>query len=115
MDSKKRLFIVSFGNSREYRLEVSNSGDSVSLLHRDPLEKVEAEIKEYMAARFPGQSLAYFENAKATEVNPDDTRYAGYPVLDDKAIGEIEKELVTEVEVRGDDRELNSDAPYSTI
>lgn len=115
MDSKKRLFIVSFGNSREYRLEVSDSGDSYLLIHKDPLEKVEVEIKEYLSSRFPGQNLAYFESAKATEVDPDDMKYADYPELDEQGIAEIEKELVTEVEMRSATRELDRDAPYSNV
>lgn len=112
---KKRLFIVSFGNSREYRHEVIDPGDSATLLHKNPLEEVETRIKEYLSLKFPGQSLAYFESAKATEVDPNDERYADYPVLDEEGIEAIEKELVTEVEMRGAERMLDRDAPYSDV
>lgn len=116
MEATKRLFIVSFGNSQEYRLEVDSHLEPKELRHSNPLESVEESIKDFLEKEFPGQSLAYFETPKATEIKwKDREKYAGYPILDDKAIANIKSVLKREVEIRQDNQMLDSDAPYSDV
>ena len=116
MESTKRLFIVSFGNSRDYRYEVEDSYREDDLRHGNPLESVEEQVKEYLANKFPDQPLAYYRTPKVTEVRWDDReKYADYPELNSEALADIEKELVREIKVRDDGAELDSDAPYSDI
>lgn len=115
MDTKKRMFIVSFGNSREYKLEVADTGDSKALMHKNPLEEVETEIKEFLTNRFPGETFAYYETPKVTEVSADDTRFTDFPELNQDAVKEIEKVLVTQIEVRDDDSLLDRNAPFDNL
>lgn len=115
MDTKKRMFIVSFGNSREYKLEVADTGDSKALMHKNPIEDVEVKIKEYLSNRFPGETLAYYETPKVIEVAEGDKEYEGYPVLDESALKEIENVLATQVEMRDDDKLLDRNAPFDSL
>lgn len=116
MDAKRRLYIVSFGNSREYRVEFEDVENRDAFHHTNPLKGVEAEIKARLEKEFPGESLGYFETPKVTEVDyADRDKYASYPELTPAAVAEIEGVLKKEIEVRAQDHEDNLDAPYSNI
>lgn len=117
MDTKKRLYIVSFGDSDKYRYEYTEPEGADALLHRpDPFQPLEKRLGEYLAKRFPGKSFADLISARATEVLPGHAgRYAGYPLLDEKAISRIEEILSNEAANREDQKELDSNAPWADI
>lgn len=116
MEAKKRLYIVSFGNSREYRVEFDDVDNRDAFHHTNPLKGIETEIAARLEKEFPGQALGYFETPKVTEVDyADRDKYASYPELTPEAVKDIEEVLKKEIEVRAQDREDNLDAPYSNI
>lgn len=114
MEAKKRLYIVSFGDSKKYRVEFEDVANVDPFHHTNPLEEVESDIKEYLENLFPAEALAYFETPKITEVYwKDRAEYESYPVLDAMAIKDIEAELKVEVENRNDQDVLDCNAPFA--
>lgn len=114
---KKKLYIVSFGDSRKYRMwyEVPEGVDS---LHKpDPFSAISERLKEKIHAECSeAGNLAYFVAPRATEIEPShESKYASYPELNDEALAEIEKEVLKEVRERNAVKELNSDAPFSDV
>lgn len=80
------------------------------------METVDKEVKEYLEKQFPGQSLAYFETPKVTEIREADlAEYKNYPKLDATAVKEIESVLRKGINIRQEDNILDSDAPYSDV
>lgn len=107
-DDKKKLYIVSFGDSRQYRMEAEEVGT--------PLLEIENKLNTMLQTKFPGDTFAYFTTPKVVEISWEHRdRYAEYPELDGKAVADIEEVLVKEVEERNALRELDSDAPYADI
>lgn len=116
METKRRLYIVCFGNSRKYRFEFEDIANADFLHHRDPLAEVQAKIASDLDKNFPGEPLAYYETPKITEVSYDDKdEYKSYPVLDENAIKDIEKELRNEIQARNDLNLLDRNAPYNDV
>lgn len=114
MKGEKRLYIVSFGDSRKYKVEFNDNENIDNFHHTDPLADVEEEIREFLDKEFPGEPLAYYTTPRITEVNYSDRdQYLGYPELDRVEIERIKCSLRREVEVRDeDDIMLNLNAPY---
>lgn len=113
----RRLYIVSFGNSRQYRIEfddVKNEADQFH--HTNPLEEAEKEIAAYLKEKFPNQPVAYFSTPKVVEVPVGHRdQFMHYPLFTAEAVGQIEKELFREVQVTEAMDKESSDAPYSDI
>lgn len=115
MDTK-RLYIVSFGDSNQYRVEFDDVANVDPFHHTNPLERIEAEIETYLEGLFPGKPLAYYITPKVIEVNWEDRdKYVSYPVLDDKAVKEIEAVLRTGVENMESQNTLDINAPYAEV
>ncbi len=116
MEIKKRIYIVSFGDSNRYRVEFDDVANVDAYHHTNPLKGVETEITEYLSKIFPGEPLAYYETPKIEEVYwSDREKYADIPVLDEAAVKQIESQLKTEVENRNDQNMLDSNAPYANV
>lgn len=116
MEAKRRLYIVCFGNSRKYRVEFEDKANVDSFHHTDPLAKVKAKIANDLDKIFPGEPLAYYETPKITEVSYDDKdEYESYPVLDEDAVKDIEKELRKEIQDRNDLDLLDRNAPFNDV
>lgn len=117
MSEKKHLYIVSFGDSRKYRLEYQSQFDEDSLLHRpEPFAGIEKELNDYLRSLFPDENFAYFTSAKVEEVNwSERDKYMDYPVLDDKAVAEIKAELKREVKDSNSLKTLDLNAPYADV
>lgn len=112
----KRLYIVSFGDSRKYRYEYTDTTAGSSMDHADPLKRVEDELKQYLEKEFPGEALAYYSTPKITEVNYKDLeKFADYPTLDRVELEKIKTDLKRQVEVRNQDKDMDSDAPFSNV
>lgn len=113
---EKKLYIVRFGESAKYRMEYDVPEGTDPLHKPNPFAKIEKELTDYLYKQLPeAEDLAYFTSAKATEVYEDHReKYASYPLLDEKAIETIKKELLKEAQVRMANREENLNAPFST-
>lgn len=111
--STHRLYIVSFGDSRQFRYEADVESED-AMHHADPFAAIEKELTDYLEEKFPGQTFAYFTMPKATEVDPSHKElFASYPELDAKAIADLKKELAREVEERDVLKLQNSNVPSS--
>lgn len=116
MEAKERLYIVSFGDSRKYKVEFKDVDNVDNYHHTDPLKIIEQEISEYLQKEFPGQSLAYFTTPKITEVKwSDREKYADYPELDRVEVEKIKSVLKREIEMRQDLDRLDRNAPFDQI
>ena len=114
MEKTKRLFIVSFGDSRKYRMEYDDALDPHALVHSAPFTEIENELNEYLKKEFPDETFAYYTSPKVTEVEWDHRdQYASYPVLDASAIDSIQKLLAKEVRDMNANKVLNDNAPYA--
>lgn len=116
MEKTKRLFIVSFGDSRKYRMEYTDENNPYSLEHSAPFTEIESELNAYLKSQFPDESFAYFTSPKVTEVSWEHRdKYLEYPVLDAAAIEDIKKVLVEEVKDMNSNKALNADAPWNDV
>lgn len=105
-ESKRRMYIVSFGDSRKYRILVDSEDNENAL---KPVVDTENELNRFLAREFPGETFAYYTTPRVTEVNPEHAdKYASYPPLDSRAIEDVKDVLIREIEVMNSDRELNS-------
>lgn len=114
---KRKLYIVSFGDSRQYRYQFDSSDADASIEHSAAFKNIIAELTKRLEADCPdAKHFAGIVNPKVMEVRPEDEgRYAAYPDLDKNAIEEIEKVLLREVQVRSDLKEQIRNAPYADI
>lgn len=114
MKTTNRLFIVSFGDSRQYRMEYVDALDPKALVHSAPFTGIENELNDYLRKEFPDETFAYYTSPKVTEVDwSHRDKYADYPVLDAAALDSIKKLLVKEVRDMNANRVLNDNAPYA--
>lgn len=105
----RRMFIISFGDSRKYKVIVDAAGRESALA---PFVRTEKELNSFLAHEFPGETFAYYTTPRLTEVNPAHAdRYASYPDFDDKAVAEVKAELMREVKVMNENRKLDADDP----
>lgn len=112
---KKKVYIVSFGNSDKYRYEYTMPASADELHKPNPFADIEKRLTNHLLAHAPiAHDLAYYTSAKATEVH-DAARYASYPPLDENAIKTIEKVLLTEVcnQLANEKEDLN--APFAEV
>lgn len=116
MEDKKKYYLVSFGNSRVYRLEY-NVEDGEHHRSHDPFARIEKELNDYLKREFPDTPYTYFSAPKVTEItrNEDEYKYHGYPELDAKAVEDIKHVLKREIEDMEAVKESNSNAAFSTV
>ena len=115
MDSKKRLFIVSFGDSDRYKVEFDDYSTN-PYEHPSPRAAVEKELNDYLKKKFPGKTFAYYTTPKVTEVSWEHRdRYADYKPLTMDAIESIKKILEEEVENMKYQKHLDNNAPYAVM
>lgn len=109
---RQRMFIISFGDSRKYKL-ITDSYDRHTAL--EPVDVAEADLTGYLKRLFPADTFAYFTTPRITEVDIQHAdRYADYPDFNEQAVREIKEELKHEVEVMEANREHNSNDPWGT-
>lgn len=108
---KRRMFIVSFGNGREYKVTYEPATDGPAVL--SPFVSLEKELNDYLARRFPGETFAYYTTPRVTEVDVrHEASYADYPTFDRAAVEDVKRELTREIEVMNSDREQNDNDPW---
>lgn len=109
---KIRMFIISFGDSRKYKVTVKAKDHEGALA---PFVRTEKELNRFLSDKFPGETFAYYTTPRITEVNPEHAdRYESYPEFDDKAVDEVKEVLVREVMVMNDNSERNANDPWGT-
>lgn len=115
MEVHNRLYLVSFGDSRQYRFEApAETGDSRN--RKSPFLDIEKELNDYLSSIYPGETFAFFTSPKVVELAPEHrAEFEKYPPLDADALKEIEAVLKTEVANRADQQMLDSDAPFNTV
>lgn len=115
MSNENRLYIVSFGDSRQYKLRLPGN-DAARGSNAQKFVNVENELNAYLKSLFPEETFAYFTTAKVEEVPAGkEEEYASYPSLDDKAIAEIKENLRREVTNMNFQKQLDSDAPFNDV
>lgn len=113
-NTEKRLYIISFGESRKYRLLVDSAATEGAAKKGSPLVYYEKVLNDFLAEQFPGDTYTYFTTPKVEEVYAAHLdQYADYPEFTDAALEEVKEELVREINVMNADRALNSDAPWT--
>ncbi|MCM1378025.1 MAG: hypothetical protein NC186_06225 [Prevotella sp.] len=109
MEDIKKLYIISFSDSRKYRLETAIPEGAERSIEKKPIEDIEAVVKDYLKKRFPDEPLAYFFTPRVEEISWEHRdQYADLPELNDEEISLIEKELAGEVEQMEAVRKVNS-------
>lgn len=110
MESKYRLFIVSFSDSKKYKL-IRMAGD-----HLKVLNDIENYLNDYLRKEFPTETFAYYTTPKVVEINYDHRdSYDSYPDLNADAVKQIKDELKREIKVMEAEKELDRDAPYDVV
>lgn len=114
---KKKLYIVSFGDSDKYLMEYNVPDGATDLVKPNPFEKIEKRLTDFLHRAVPeAEDITYFTSPRATEVAASHrSRYSAYPPLDEDAVVHIEKVLLREVRDRLAVRQENLDAPYASL
>lgn len=113
--NKRRIFIVSFGNSRQYKVTFEPRNREETDRGLAQMAHYEKELNDYLAKKFPGDTFAYYTTPRITEVSVDnEAKYEDYPTFDERAVEEVKHLLEREIEVMNDDRMLNSNDPWGT-
>lgn len=94
-----KTYIVSLGDSQKYR----STGAQ--------LKEYSEELKKYLSTQFAGEAIKYYDTANVEESeNPEK-----YPELTHVEFEKIKSDLKRQIEVRNEDKEMNSDAPFSNV
>lgn len=111
MELKYKFYIVSFSDSKKYRLTCEAAD------HNQVLKGIEDELCDYLKKEFPDDdSFAYYVTPKVVEIAwQHRDQYSGYPELDKAAIAQIKQELKTEIEMRDNDTLMDSNAPFNRV
>ena len=95
---ERKYYAVSFGDSKKYNV------------NEDDLRKYEDEIKRYISSEFAGEPDRFYVEPEKEECGAD----ADYPALTHVEVEKIKSDLRRQMEVRDADRELNSNAAFSS-
>lgn len=94
-----KTYIVSLGDTRKYRVKGSE------------LKEYEKELKDYLSSEFAGEPLNFYDSVEVEE----SADASAYPELTHVEFEKIKTNLKRQIEVRNDDKMLDSDAPYSDV
>lgn len=98
MKNDTRLYIISFGDSKQYRMYYGGNSAS-SPVRTTRLTDVERELNAYLRHAFPTISGTFFYTSPKVSQVPSgsENRYAEYPMLDSSAIPALKELLATEM------------------
>lgn len=114
METKERLYIVSFGDSNKYKMPFADSKEALKKSKK--LVDIEIALQDFVREKLPMAKASYFTTPVIIEVDPaDEGKYAGYPVLDAAAVEQLKQTVLTEVEDMENIKCLSDDAPWSNI
>lgn len=103
--------IISFGNSRKYRLSLP-----LDNAKRD-LASLKDTVKTFLKNKFPGlEALSFYDKMTVAPVAEGNAKnYEKFPEFNAKSIQAIENTLSTEVEDAESLQILNDNAPWNSI
>lgn len=107
---EKKAYTVSFGDSGKYSVEFDGSKEE--FLHSSEFRHIKDAVFDYVKTKFPE---AKYEDVIQPEVEDLNQRDEVYPVLDADNLGKLKHDVARQVEVKQENRTLNSDAPYSDV
>lgn len=115
METNRRIYLVSFGNSAEYRVDFSGTKEELETSPK--LKELEASLAEYIRSKLPVCSrIKRLVTPEVREVEAGDAgKYSDYPELDEKAADALKDVVLTEALNYQDQKELDRNAPFSDI
>ncbi len=116
METEKKTYIISFGDSEKYKIVLDNTEDGMPLRSSGILERIEKEVKDFLDKKFPGEPHAYLSTPKIVQVSEDmKAEVEGYPEFSESDLEAIKTVLQREMEVMMANDKLDADARYSDI
>lgn len=110
MENNRKFYIVSFSDSKKYKLTVPADGN-LSML-----SDIESKLNTYLKSLYPDETFAYYTTPRLTEISWEHrNRYASYPELNLDALGAIKAELRREVKIENELHQENCNAPYASV
>lgn len=106
----EKAYIVSFGDSDKYSVPFDGSREEFE--KSSEFKHIKDAVFDYVKSKFPE---AKYKDVIAPKVEDLSERDEVYPVLDADNLGKLKHDVVRQVEVKQNDAELNSDAPYSDV
>ncbi len=94
-----KTYIVSLGDTRKYRATGAQ------------LKEYEEELKKYLSKEFAGEPVNFYDRATVEETGDA----SAYPELTHVEFEKVKTDLKRQIEVRNEDKEMDSDAPYSDV
>lgn len=106
----EKAYIVSFGDSDKYSVPFDGSKEEFE--KSGEFKHIKDDVFEYVKSKFPE---AKYDDVIAPKVEEPTQRDEVYPVLDSDNLGKLKHDVVRQVEVKMQDKKMDSDAPYSNI
>lgn len=101
----KDLYIVSFGDSDQYRTTCP-----------DCIKQVSDKVKAYLSEKFPGTKTLDFTLPTVSKVPAGrEADYTSYPELDADAVERIKQVLADEMDNRAFQKSIDRNAPFADI
>lgn len=115
MENKEKLYIISFGNSSQYRMMYDGSKEQLEKSTR--MSAIKNELIEFIKDKVPmGSHAERYATPEIHEVeNRDAAKYADYIDFDSVAVEDIKKTLLRDVENMLEQKQMDSNAPYGNI
>lgn len=115
MENKEKLYIISFGNSSQYRMMYDGSKEQLEKSPR--MSALKNELIEFIKDKVPmGSHAERYATLEIHEVeNRDAAKYADYIDFDSVAVEDIKKTLLRDVENMLEQKQMDSNAPYGNI
>ncbi|MDE6577062.1 MAG: hypothetical protein K2J82_04945 [Muribaculaceae bacterium] len=107
-DSK--FYIVSFGDSDKYSVPFDGSKEEFE--HSSEFKHIKDAVFDYVKSKFPA---AKFDELIAPKVEVPTEKDEVYSVLNEDNLGKLKHDVERQVEVKMQNKKLDSDAPYSNI
>lgn len=105
-----KFYIVSFGDSDKYSVPFDGSKEEFE--HSSEFKHIKDAVFDYVKSKFPA---AKFDELLAPKVEVPTERDEVYSELNADNLGKLKHDVARQVEVKLENRELDSDAPYSNI
>lgn len=114
MENKENLFIISFGNSTQYRMMYGGSKEDLEKSPR--MSALKNELVDFIKDKVPmGSHAERYATPEIHEVESCDAgKYAQYEDFNSVAVGDIKKALLTDVVNMLDQKQMDSNAPYGS-
>lgn len=115
METNRRIYLVRFGNSAEYRVDFPGSKEELEASSK--LKELEASLAEYIRSKLPVcNHIKRLTTPVVREVEAENSgKYSDYPELDEKAVEALKDVVLTEARNYQDQKELDRNAPFADV